>query len=560
MRLSSVRARALVLVLLAGCEPKSHSVRERLCAGSGCTAACRDVRVDACDIRDRACLDVIFQSLQCVRGAVLDERPRLRLTNSLLEGKRETPDQAEQAPETASPSTTASVRSGSAPSTSGSDSASTNPAVPGPSVPPPPQPSDVFAYYVDEGLKLLHFIPEPTTIDEVVDKEKEVVGAIQTGGEVFVEQSNVGHRWLSMQLVAHEFVHAQQEVDYGGIANLYTYYDNTTTSRQAIRALIEGEAELYALLTHAFMRETSTEAWALLDYFDEHARQKRREIASVQAPWTHADWWLHYSVGARVLAERWQSGGNLAVRAVHHNLQADFGAWVRNLAPSYAADLGRGKTCAPARTQVVVRDELGPSGVFALLMAASKDRALKPIEPAWQVARGLVDDKLEFFAPLLNDGETQSEWFVEAAKEECRRVAGQREAGANDDFTADAGVEAGLGETSQLPNPYCSDAGVAQPNNATDDDEYARLLPQGSVWLSWRLAFSRAEDASRFVEYFEGLDWRTLEVTRDDAKVLLKGYREPLDEAGRRRFESWDPWRTCADQEPVARGLIRKRP
>lgn len=536
------------------CAPEDNSARERLCAGHGCTTECRELEVEACDIRDRDCQDVIFHSLQCVRGKVLERTPYIEIVDNLSSGKRNNPETLEDRPADVSPR----AEGASTPTMVQAVSASTRNAR--------ALAERVFTYYINEGVRLLRFIPEPTTIDQAIDKEVEDIGAIESDGGVKVEAANADYRWLSMQLLAHEFVHAQQEASYGGIAHLFSLYPQTATSRQSVKAMIEGEAELYAWLTHAFMRKQWVDDWALLDYFEDLAKQRRRATASMPTPWTNAQSWLHYPVGARVLAERWLRGHNLAVQSVRHNLEPDFGAWARGFAQTSGAKLEVGTNCPPENTQMVVRDELGPSGLFALLVAATRDRNLKPIEPAWQVARALVDDQLEFFAPLLAGQQTQAGWLDARAKAQCEaEVLAPRDADeeqSQDDAGSDAGTDvaassdagdAGSAEIAsadaggEMPiEKNCDDLPVTDPGiEATEGVPYARLLPEGAVWLSWRLAFDTPDDAKAFVNYFEDVAWDKLEVKRKGAKVVVKGVRKPRSSEVHAAFDAWDAWAVC---------------
>jgi hypothetical protein len=530
-------------VTAAGCAPQEHGARERLCAGHGCSAECRALEVDVCDIRDDECQDLIFKSLQCVRGDVLDDTPYLVVTESLSAGSFDGPEDlvhtrnVESAPTTGASNTTGAIVS--ATQSQMNQVTEQNPVQQGAET----FAQRVFTYYISEGLRLLHLIEQTKTIECVLEEEEENVGAVEVDGTVKVESGNVGHRWLSMQLVAHEFVHAQQEVDYGGIQNLYAQYSNASKSRQGVNALLEGEAVLYGWLTHAFMRNTSIDDWALLDYFEQAARQKRRDIADMTSPLTHAQWWQHYAIGARVLAERWLTGHNLAVRSVRHNLKADFGAWVRDFAPPIGEGLGDGVTCAPPGTEMIVRDRLGPSGVFALLMAATKRQKDRPIEPAWQVARSVVDDRLDFFASRLPEGHSQAPWASKTPVTACedQGVVGA-DAGAQLDAGEDSSVDADVRQADER-----DDAGASwvPPQVSDTSVPFGQLLPEGAVWVSWRLSFDTEDDARAFIRYFDEAEWRTVEFSQDDATVLIKGRRQIQHADEQMRFDAWDPWVMC---------------
>lgn len=520
--LRAMRA-AFLLVMLAGCAPEPSGARERLCAGNGCTDECRDLRVEACDIRERACQDVIFASLQCVRGRVLDETPYVKFVDELMSGNG---NRSEALDRPANP-------------TNGSTSTQSTP--PRPNTTQEQLAQQIFSYYVDEGVRLLRLIDQATTIVQANDEQHVDVGAIESDGGVKVEHGSAGYRWSSMLLVTHEFVHAQQEVDYGGIANLFNRYPRTSKSRQSLLALLEGEAELYAWLTHAFMRNTELEDWSLQEHWEDAAKVKRRDIAQDQSPWPNAQRWQHYAIGAKVLSARWQAGHNLAVRSVLHNLEPDFGAWARGLAPPSGADLGNAVIPEPSGMQMVVRDELGPSGVFALLMAASKTWKPRPVEPAWRLASALVDDKLDFFAPLLPEGETQSQRIADDTRAECEAKR-EMDGGIPSQPTADAGSDASAPEERDSSSDDCADVAQVGDEVASAAVPYGRLVPRGSVWLSWRMAFATPKNAQEFVAYFEQVNWPHLEVTHSGAKVLIKAQRKPKTDAEQAAFDAWQPW------------------
>src|SRR5690606_19767285 len=66
----------LPALLFAACEPAPLSgPREELCAGNGCSRECRELDGGVCDIRERACQELVFQSVRCVRGTSLAQLP-----------------------------------------------------------------------------------------------------------------------------------------------------------------------------------------------------------------------------------------------------------------------------------------------------------------------------------------------------------------------------------------------------------------------------------------------------------------------------------------------------
>src|SRR5690606_35424708 len=108
---------------------------------------------------------------------------------------------------------------------------------------------EVWGSYVDDGLRALRLIAENTTLAEANAVEGEATGGIQQAGMVQIAESQGYSSWWAMRLLAHEYVHAQQEHDYRGIGNLYRRHAQSNVTSQVVQAYVEGEAELYAWLT-----------------------------------------------------------------------------------------------------------------------------------------------------------------------------------------------------------------------------------------------------------------------------------------------------------------------
>ena len=506
-------------VLCAACAPQPSGPRERLCAGSGCSDTCRELEVERCDIRERECQDLVFQSVRCVRGSGLTKLPNTEFVpqEDFSEQRREA---AEGEPDLA---------------------------------------GEVWGSYVDDGLRALRLIAENTTLAEANAVEGEATGGIQQAGMVQIAESQGYSSWWAMRLLAHEYVHAQQEHDYRGIGNLYRRFAQSNVTSQGVQAYVEGEAELYGWLTHAFMREVNPDAWQLDEFFDLDEKGLRTRVSNSASPWTPARQWQHYAIGARHLYAVWQTGHNVAVRGVLHNLNPDFGAWASGFVPRTGPRVSRQPVCAPEQTQLVVRDSLGPSGVFALLMAATAEQAVSPVEEAWTLAVQLTEDQLQMYGPTLTPGVSQAQWLSDAAQDgmcapapgssppedpteagvdgpdgappwltleagadaarpsrDARgRDAAVRDAGARDAAASDAAVpdRDAAGVEPQLP----SDAATPEPD---PDDPRTRLVPGGPVWASWAFGFENAEAAQRVASLVGRFEHMHVEL--DSARVTLR--------------------------------------
>lgn len=542
------------------CAPQSEpSVRDPLCAGAGCTQECRDLQVSLCDIQDRACQEMIFQSVRCVRGSALTELPR-----------------TEFAPP---PSTEPDVTPDAAP-------------------PPAPTPAEVadqiWSQYLDEGLKALHLIEQP--LDVARAEEDKVTGGVASDGGVKILPGNAEQEWWSMKLLAHEYVHTMQERDYGGIASLYAKYSRSSVTAQGIQAFIEGEADLYAWLTHAFMRNAPMDAWGLEEYFSLDEKATRDRAAKAESPWTSIRQWQHYAIGARYLYRAWRQGQNIGVRSVLYNLEPDFGRWAADFAKPTGPRVSENPVCEPDHTAIIVQDAGGPSGVYAILISALRAQKAKvmPAEHMWQVAKDLTEDQLRMYAYTFGTGTTQAQWLERDSRRAMCTVTNTAPIKVND-----AGLDAASDTASALPDgasmqlgaastdgaattesavttqgatsvssevstvtdvdlasssgavPVC-DAAVADagafPMDAgwfeTDDDTtfadlQQHLVPGGPVWASWALGFESKDSAAQFAEWIEAAEWSTIRVEHSGRKVTLFTRSEPKSDTERAVFDAW---------------------
>ncbi len=511
---------ALVCGLVFACAPSPTSgVREQLCGGSGCASDCRDISVDVCDIRDASCQDQIFRSVRCVRGSSLATLPRTTFVpQSQLGGTLDERDAG---------------TTGEQPS-------------------PPQVAQQVWADAIDEGLQLLHLIATP--LSQAQENEKQVTGGVTTGNSISIAENNADYEWRSMRLLAHEYVHTMQEHDYGGLASLYARYSRSSVTAQGIQAFIEGEAELYSWLTHAFMRNTEIEGWSLEGYFEVEKKGKRDHVVAATSPWTSARQWQHYAVGAGYLFGAWKRGHNLGVRSVMYNLEPDFGKWVVGFAPRNGPEVARDPICSPEGNQVIVQDSLGPSGVFAILVAASKARrlAVVPSERAWQLATQLSSDQLRVYAPTLDGNDTQTAWLErEAASAMCRPQKPAVHVGGTSGVDAgegDGGKDGGAHGGDFLDAHSCHlDAG-ALPSNAaavvvTEETPFEvlqqRLVPGAPVWVSWELGFETSNSAQEFEDWITATGWATVSAERRSSAVLLRARRTPTTDAEKAALGAW---------------------
>jgi hypothetical protein len=510
------------LVLLGGalaCAPDSPSgVREMLCGGTGCSAECRALEVKRCDVRKRACQELIFQSVRCVRGSDLTALPRIEFVPGFGSSDEQVVDAG--TPEGPSPEEVA---------------------------------FEVWNAAIDEGLQLLRLIATPLAVAQN-EEEGNVGGKVQDGAVSF-DDGSADAAWRSMKLLAHEYVHTMQEHDYGGLQRLYARYSRSNVTSQGLQAFIEGEAELYSWLAHAFMRNTELDGWDLDAYLELEQKWQRDAVARAPSPWTSARMWQHYAIGAQYLYRVWKQGHNVAVRSVLYNLDADFARWASGFEPRPRPSAPLPRLCNPEENYPIVQDALGPSGVFSILIAAAKARKSTPIpsEPAWRLATDVVRDQLRMYAPTLDQADTQVAWLAREAKAaRCRVLSGE----ANGSFTVDGGAtDAGVGGATTLEHGSHRhvDAGVCDTDVASsdvnggvmvsEDTPFAvlqtRLVPNGAVWVSWQLEFTNADSAKQVEQWIAEAGWATLRVERDDKTVILRARRAARTEEEARAFASW---------------------
>lgn len=544
LRFGAGLAAGCALACVAACAPQSEpSLRDQLCAGGVCTPECRDLQVSLCDIQERACQETIFKSVRCVRGSALTELPRTAFAP---------PETSDAAPE-------AVVDAG-----------------PPEELTPTEIADQVWSQYLDSGLRALHLIEQP--LAAAIAEANQVTGGIASDGGVQILPGNAEAKWWSMHLLAHEYVHTMQERDYGGIASLYAKYSRSSVTAQGIQAYIEGEADMYAWLTHAFMRNAPMDAWGLEEYFSLDERGARDRALGATSPWTVIRQWQHYAIGARHLYRAWRVGQNIGVRSVLYNLEPDFGRWAADFATPTGPRVSEHPVCEPEHAAIIVQDALGPSGVYAVLIAALRAQkpAVMPSEHMWRVAKDLTQDQVRMYAYTFGTGATQAQWLERQSRHAMCPISSSappkvNDAGPTESVTAtstsDARVspalDANTPESSTLTSDVGSsaaatsapavacDAGAGSaglPTDAgwfeTDDDTtfaelQQHLVPGGPVWASWALGFETKDSADQFAAWIEAADWDTLRVEHSGRSVTLFTRDAPKSDAERAAFDAW---------------------
>lgn len=515
----------LTAFLFTACEPAPPSgPREELCAGNGCSRECRELDVGVCDIRERACQEIVFQSVRCVRGSSLSQLPP---TDFVPQSDFGNPDAA------------AEWDAGAIAE-----------------LPPEVVAQAVWEEYLDEGLQLMHLIAQPLAVARA--EEGKATGGITTGGSVAIADNNADQLWWSMRLLAHEYVHTMQEHDYGGIGSLYGRHSRSSVTSQGVQAFIEGEAELYAWLAHAFMRNRSITDWNLEEFFDLDEKSVRTRVANTDSPWTTARQWQHYAIGARYLYKTWERSKNIGVRSVMYNLKADFGVWASGFEPKRGPAVSERELCQPPGNHTIMQDSLGPSGVFAILMAASRatDATVAPTEYAWRIATDLTNDVIRMYGPAYAGAVSQAEWMERDAKLAMCKPASSAggapaDAGLGDGGTGDAGGAATLAPQPLSDAGVACDAGYVASLEIGDAGSFAHstdtpfgelqkhLVPGAPTWVTWAFTFENKDSASAFTSWIEDAKWPTLRVAQRGQSVVLRNRRTPTSDAERATFDAW---------------------
>jgi hypothetical protein len=389
------RSRRLLVAIglcasVSACTSEPLTLRGQLCATRGCAPGCEELEVSACDINDPVCRELVFQSVRCVRGG--------RLMHS--------PDTVVQPSLDAEPD-----------STSESDE-------------PPPAGALTRLAAIATALRLLRLQGQDVTYEAaVVEANMGVVARFDPENQqVMVQKDEHSLEWLSMLTLAHEYTHSLQDAE-ESLPDMLERYGHSAVARQGVRAFIEGEAELYALLSYAFMKRADIQQWNVEGYARWMLKNSLLAVAEAESPWYLAAATLHYPVGMHVLWNLWQTEGHVGVRHLGDRLSARFGEWVDGTLQMSGSTTGL-RCEAPKLADTfswIARDELGPSAIFAFTVSQLDSELGVPLEPAWELAKAVRADELrlyaesdpsvpttseEPFANLRPDGNVVAEWAV----------------------------------------------------------------------------------------------------------------------------------------------------
>ena len=194
--------------------------------------------------------------------------------------------------------------------------------------------------------------------------------------------------------LAHELVHAAQERDVSFSA--LRGWVNSVDSANVRGAVVEGEAELYAIIV-TLTRE-DPERIDRVNFpatLANWVSSARKEVVESTSPLRAANLSLRYPLGTEYMSRAWLSGGTLGVRRAF----ADHPPSALNFmlgGGSPAAVSGEATPCHPPAAapgfQGVARSELGAWALFAF------GTRLGPQVDAWSLAQGWAEDHFLIYA------------------------------------------------------------------------------------------------------------------------------------------------------------------
>jgi hypothetical protein len=258
-------------------------------------------------------------------------------------------------------------------------------------------------------LGMLRFIdPAQTLSDASIEHAVRSVAAFYTPTTkrvtIIKRPRDADEQIDAMATLAHEFVHAVQdrEVDLRRSGAL-------TDAQWARRALIEGDAKLYEMLSVADFFAVS-EGWIGWDrYFTAYETSLRKSVASDKNRFLTAQS-LVYPLGGRFLADRFWQGGNPEIRRLYPAAPSTSAHYMHgaNGSPQLAS-FAPCEAVAPAGFTPFGEDSFGAVEVFAYLVSGLPD------ERAWTLALGWTGDRVRAFRRPEGEG-TAVTWSIGLAE------------------------------------------------------------------------------------------------------------------------------------------------
>ncbi len=313
------------------CSNDAPEVR-RFCDVVECTPECAALEVNPCLVEDPECQDVVREAVECVRGVRFDRRPnvRIRREEGVADVSVGRPDAgAGTAVSDASVLDAAVLASADAGAADGGVAQLRDAPL---SVDHRflPREVDVKDYHATRALQALGLVAPDIDLAGAWEQASERVVGTYTAMDQTLEVVLPEERqpWSEMGTLAHEMIHGLQDQE----MDLPRWREKQAAkgaSNQAIRAFIEGEAELYQLLVMHFMLGISYSDERIEEIIRRSTKSLMHIIDESASPLAASQLGIVYPVGAKLHLRRWKRYRVQGVKRLANAFPRDLAAWMR---------------------------------------------------------------------------------------------------------------------------------------------------------------------------------------------------------------------------------------
>ncbi len=414
-RSHGLRLTQLLAALLCACADDDPTVAPAACGQTPCSAMCDALQTD-CDILDDACRARVFAAVVCVRGTpgeppevrvITEDEYRSQLEENLLGDAGSAMDA----------SSDVGADGGAALDASSDASADAGGAE--------PDPTTTWS----DGLRLLRLLaPDTSVLEAAIDDRVTTTAGFYSGAEraiTLIDRGAAQDSASARNLLAHEFVHALQDQQFG-LEELRRSTGGTIDGSTAVRCLTEGEADHYADLASGLLEGFSVNPELIMISAKAALKFYRDRVALDENPYYGADR-LVYPVGHAFVADAWLLDGNAGVQRLLGAPPVSTVQFIRGYGEFRDATIApiQPLSCGDAQGpgdgyELYSSATLGAFQVFGLLTKAMVDDGIRPSEEAWRHASRWSQDRLALFSH--ESGEVAVSWRMRFVREE---VAGQ---------------------------------------------------------------------------------------------------------------------------------------
>lgn len=372
-----------LLPALAACDDGDAGRSELRCAGSACSADCRELAGPPCDVLTDRCRARVLRAVSCARGGggqlpqiriMSEEEYRLELNEPL--------------------SADGGLRDGAAPDPD--DDAGLAGAE--------PRPAKLDSWSL--ALGMLGLLPRGMDLrsSSIESSARGVAGYYESDEQriTLIDRGKPQDDWSAIEVFAHELVHALQDQSLG-LSELWTRSAGYGDGAFAHGCLIEGEAQLYTTLALALLRDVAFDDAYFAVLLRAQLKYTRRAVASAPAPYA-ATWQLRYPIGAGYLFDAYRQDGHWAVQALFEAQPSSAIHWMvgfeqnasrrEHLVLPLACDLA----AAPAGYRLQQQRSLGAAVLFAFLAHGLRQPdGVLTTEEQWRNALRWRQDSLSVF-------------------------------------------------------------------------------------------------------------------------------------------------------------------